>query len=84
MPKVKGAKRRLMEEIDGLSEEKVAVVADFAAFVREREEWWTTLEVLGNKELVETIRTSREEWSQGKSSEFIKLEELKHSLEQNV
>ena len=36
MAKVRGARGRLMQEIEGLSEEKVKVVADFAAFVRER------------------------------------------------
>jgi len=84
MAKVRGVRGRLMQEIAGLSEEKVKVVADFAAFLRERKEWLDTLEVLGNQELVEAIRSSREAWSQGKWSEFINLDELKLSSGQNV
>lgn len=84
MAKIKGVKRQLMQEVEGLSEEKVKVVADFAAFLREREEWLDTLQILGNQELVETIRSSREAWSQGKWSEFINLDELRHSSQQDV
>ena len=80
MAKIRGARRQLMGEVQGLSEEKVKVVADFAAFVGEREEWLATLEVLGNKELAEAIRSSREAWSQGKRSEFINLDKAYTNL----
>ena len=79
MAKAIGPKRQLIQEIEGLSEDRVRVLADFAAFLREREEWVATLEVLGNKGLAEAIRASREAWSQGKRSEFVSLDELKHS-----
>jgi hypothetical protein len=84
MAKVRGARGRLMQEIEGLSEEKVKVVADFAAFVREREEWLATLEILSNKQLTEAIRISREAWSQGTRSEFVKLSELNSPWQQDV
>lgn len=84
MAGVRRVKGRLMHEIEGLSEEEVKLVADFAAFLREREQCLTTVEVLSNKELAETIRSSREAWLQGKRSEFIRLEELKLSSGQNV
>lgn len=82
MAKTKGAKRQLLQEIDGLSEDRVRLLADFAAFLKEREEWVATLEVLENKELAEAVRKSREEWFQDKSSEFISLTELKRSYHQ--
>ncbi|TET41214.1 MAG: hypothetical protein E3J66_05625 [Dehalococcoidia bacterium] len=84
MAKVSGARGRLIQEIEGLSEEKVKVVADFAAFVRDREEWLATLEILGNKQLTEAIRMSRDAWSQGKRAEFVKLSELNNPWQQNV
>jgi len=84
MARVRGVRERLMQEIEGLPEEKVRVVADFAAFLRNRGEWLDTLEVLANEELAETIRSSREAWAQGKRSEFINLDELKHSSQQDV
>lgn len=82
MAKTKGVKRQLLQEIDGLAEDRVRLLADFAAFLKEREEWVATLEVLENKELAEAVRKSREEWFQGKSSEFISLTELKRSYHQ--
>ena len=84
MARVRGVRERLMQEIEGLPEEKVRVVADFAAFLRDREEWLDTLEVLGNEKLAEAIRSSREAWAQGKRSEFINLDELQHSSQQDV
>ena len=79
MAKVREVKQRLMQEIEGLSKEKMEVVADFAAFVIGREEWLYTLEILSNKELIHDIRSSREAWVQGKRSEFVSLNELNHS-----
>ena len=79
MAKAIGAKRQLIQEIEGLSEDRVRALADLAAFMREREEWVATLEVLNNKELAKAIRNSREAWSQGKHSEFVSLDELEHS-----
>lgn len=84
MAKVRGARGRLMQEIEGLSEDKVKVVADFAAFVRDREEWLATLEILANDQWTEAIRISREAWCQGKRSEFVKLSELNNPWHQNV
>jgi len=78
LAKVREVRQRLMQEIEGLSKEKMEVVADFAAFVRGREEWLDTLEILSNKELIQAIRSSREAWSQGKCSEFLSLNELNH------
>ena len=79
MAKAKEVRRQLLKEIDELSEDRVRLLADFAAFLKEREEWVATLEVLENKELAEAVRKSRAEWSQGRSSEFINFSELKQS-----
>ena len=73
------AKKQLIHEIEGLSEDKVRVLADFASFLKEREEWVATLEVTSNEELAKTIRASREAWAQGKHSEFVSLGGLKYS-----
>jgi len=81
MAKAKEVRRQLLKEIDELSEDRVRLLADFVAFLKEREEWVATLEVLENKELTEAVRKSRAEWAQGKSSEFISLSELKQSYQ---
>ena len=77
MRKAKGAKRQLLHEVEGLSEDRIRALADLAAFLREREDWAATLDILGNRELVEAIRSSREAWSQGKRSAFVGLDEVK-------
>ena len=56
-------------------------MADFAAFLREHEEWETTAEILGNQSMTEQIRYSREAWAQGKREEFLTLDELVEQLD---
>jgi inorganic pyrophosphatase len=73
-------KNKLIEDIKSLSEDSLKTVADFAAYLKEREEWEATAEVLGNDELVQQIKESREAWAKGRKEEFISLEELKARL----
>jgi hypothetical protein len=81
MAKGDGYKDKLMEEVKSLSEERVKAVADFAAYLKEREEWEATAEVLGNKELAQQVKESRKAWAEGKKGEFVSLEELKAKLD---
>jgi len=80
MAKGNGYKDKLMEEVESLSEERVKAVADFAAYLKEREEWEATAEVLDNKELAQEVKESRKAWAEGKKGEFVSLEELKARL----
>ena len=80
MAKGNGYKDKLMEEVESLSEERVKAVADFAAYLKEREEWEATAEVLDNKELAQEVKESRKAWAEGKKGEFVSLEELKAKL----
>ena len=80
MAKGDGYKDKLMEEVESLSEERVKAVADFAAYLKEREEWEATAEVLDNKELAQEVKESRKAWAEGKKGEFVSLEELKARL----
>jgi hypothetical protein len=49
--KAGGYKSKLLEEVKSLSEDRVKAVADFAAYLMEREEWEATAEILGDEEL---------------------------------
>jgi hypothetical protein len=80
MAKTGGYKGKLMEEVKTLSEERVKAVADFAAYLKEREEWEATVEVLGNEELAQQVKESRKAWAEDKKGEFVSLEELKAKL----
>jgi hypothetical protein len=71
---------KLIDELKSLSEERVKAVVDFAAYLKEREEWEATGEVLGNKELAQQVRESRKAWTKDRKEGFVSLEELKAKL----
>lgn len=80
MAKAGGYKSKLLEEVKSLSEDRVKAVADFAAYLREREEWEATAEILGNEELAQQVKRSRKAWAEGRRGDFVSLEELKAKL----
>ncbi|HSW10465.1 MAG TPA: hypothetical protein VLK32_06140 [Bacillota bacterium] len=80
MAKAGGYMTRLLEEVKSLSEERIKAVADFAAYLKEREEWEATAEILGNEELAQQVKRSRNAWTESRGEEFVSLEELKAKL----
>lgn len=80
MAKSAGYKRRLLEEIKTLSEGRVKALADYAAYLGEREEWEATAEVLGNPVMARQIRKSRKAWAEGRKADFLSLAEIKAKL----
>jgi tyrosyl-tRNA synthetase len=80
MAKTVDYKSKLLEEVKSLSEERVKAVADFAAYLKEREAWEATAEILGDEELVQQVKESRKAWAEGRKEDFISLEELKAKL----
>lgn len=81
MAKTAGYRGKLLEEVKCLSEERVKAVADFAAYLREREAWEATGEILGDEQLAQQVRESRQAWADGRKGEFVPLEELKTKLD---
>lgn len=77
MARVGGYKSKLLEEVKPLSEDRVKALADFAAYLKEREEWEATAEILGNKEMAQQVRRSRKAWAEGRKGNFVSLNELK-------
>ncbi len=80
MVKTGAHKDRLLEEVESLSEERIKALADFAAYLREREEWEATAEILGDMEMAQDIGRSRKAWAEGRKEEFVSLDELKAKL----
>jgi hypothetical protein len=72
---------RLLEELESLSDERIKALADFAGYLREREEWESTAEILGNEELAGEKCRSPEAWAEGRREEFLSLDELKAELD---
>jgi len=71
MAKTGDYKGKLLEEVKSLSDERVKAVADFAAYLKEREEWEATGEILGNEELAQQVRESRKAWAEDITGESI-------------
>jgi uncharacterized protein with von Willebrand factor type A (vWA) domain len=69
-----------MEESESLSEGRAKAVADSAPYLKEREEWEATEDILGNEELAQQVRESRQAWAEDSKGEFVSLEELKARL----
>ena len=80
MAKTGGYKGKLLEEVKSLSEGRVKAVADFAAYLKEREEWEATGEILGDEELAQQVKESRKAWAEDRKGEFVSLEEMKAKL----
>ena len=57
--KAESVKRRAKELLDHLSEDKAKVVVSFLEFLEERECWEATKEVLGDKELMASIKRGK-------------------------
>jgi PHD/YefM family antitoxin component YafN of YafNO toxin-antitoxin module len=63
----KSIRTEAKEALDALSEKKVSVVLDFIDYLREREEWQATDELLSDKKLLRDYRKAREEIRKGKT-----------------
>lgn len=51
-------------------------ILDFATFLRESEQWDATLEILGDEELMASIRRSKAAWAAGPREDFVDLDEV--------
>ena len=75
MVKTGGCKGEAMEGLKSFSEGRAKVVADSAAYLKERKEWEATGEILGNEGLVHQMRESRQAWAEDRKGEFVSLPE---------
>lgn len=73
-------KSKLLREVKQLSQDRIKALADFAAYLREREEWEETVQILGDKKTAQQIQRSRKAWHGGKKAQFISLDEIKVKL----
>jgi len=80
MARASSYRGKLLEELKSLSEDRIKALADFAAYLREREELEATAEILGNIEITQQIKHSRKAWADGKKEDFISLDDLRAKL----
>lgn len=58
-------KKKAKEAIETLSDKKARVALDFIDYLREREEWEATAELLSDKKLLMDYKAAREEIKKG-------------------
>jgi PHD/YefM family antitoxin component YafN of YafNO toxin-antitoxin module len=70
-------KEKAKEAIEALSEEKARVALDFIDYLREREEWEATAELLSDKKLLMDYKAAREEIKKGNT---VKLKAVRKNV----
>ncbi len=58
-------KKRAKDAIENLSDKKARVVLDFIDYLKEKEEWEATAELLSDKKLLMDYKAAREEIKKG-------------------
>jgi len=63
-------KKKAKEAIETLSDKKARVALDFIDYLREREEWEATAELLSDKKLLMDYKAAREEIKKGNTAKW--------------
>jgi len=62
-------KERIVEALDELSIPRLRSVLDYIEYLRDREAWLETQEILSNQELMSQLKEADVEWNEGKYRE---------------
>ena len=73
-------KREVKKTLDELSEEKLRVAKDFLGYLKEKEEWEATLEILSSHELMAQIEEAEKAIRNGSLDEFSSWEEVRRGV----
>lgn len=63
-------KKKAKEAIETLSDKKARVALDFINYLREREEWEATAELISDKKLLMDYKAAREEIKKGNTAKW--------------
>lgn len=70
-------KKKVQEAVETLSDKKARVALDFINYLRERDEWEATVELLSDKKLLMDYKAAREEIKKGNT---IKWKNIKRNV----
>ncbi len=79
-PSVRELRRQATELVRQLSPERLRMAVEFLEFLKEREEWEATWEILSDPKMVEMIRRADERWRKHGKEAFLPWEEAKQDL----
>ena len=77
---IKECQEEAVSSLNELSEEKLKVALDFIEYLKDREEWETTWEILGNKKMMEEIKIADKDWGKGEKENFVSWEKVKRNV----
>lgn len=72
---------RAVTTLNELSDSRLQVALDFLEYLKEKEEWEATLEILSDSETMAAIREAEEDWENGRMDRFVSLEEVKKRVQ---
>jgi len=73
-------KNKVISLLDELPEEKLRVALDFVEYLRDKEEWNATYEVLGDKKIIEDIKVADKDWKEKRKENFTPWEKIKRNV----
>lgn len=73
-------RRQATDLLRQLSPERLKVAIEFLAFLREREEWEATWDILSDPEMMTMIRKAEERWRRQGKEAFLPWDEAKKAL----
>ncbi len=76
-------KERAVTTLNELSDDRLQVALDFLEYLKEKEEWEATLEILSDSETMAAIREAEEDWESGRMDRFVSLEEVRKRVQGN-
>ena len=71
---------RAISSLKVLSGDKLKLVSDFIEYLKDREEWEATFEVLANKKMMADIKAADEDWKTRRKERFIPWDKVKRSV----
>jgi len=77
----KQLKKQAIATLDELSEDRLKVALDFLEYLKAREEWEATWEVMAAPEALAAIREAEDDWKAARTERFIPLEEVKRRVQ---
>ncbi len=77
-PAVKSLQRRLEAVIVQLPPDKLALLVDFAEYLRDREEWEATWELLSDPAMRRDVEEGRQQAAQGKGRPWREVQKRVH------
>ena len=77
----KQLKKQAVATLGELSEDRLKVALDFLEYLKVREEWEATWEVMAAPEALAAIREAEDDWKAGRTEHFIPLEEVKRRVQ---